>query len=109
MLISFLGIGNNSIGYFRLGVGISIIFVISTLITVFNVKERNIVENQEKITLKDVFEILFKNDQLLVIIGSVIIYQIATPAMHSSTELVDKLLIKSIDVNPITGSKQAKI
>ncbi len=77
MLISFLGIGNNSIGYFRLGVGISIIFVISTLITVFNVKERNIVENQEKITLKDVFEILFKNDQLLVIIGSVIIYQIA--------------------------------
>ena len=49
MLISFLGIGNNSIGYFRLGVGIAIIFVISTLITVFNVKERNIVENQEKI------------------------------------------------------------
>ena len=40
MLISFLGIGNNSIGYFRLGVGIAIIFVISTLITVFNVKER---------------------------------------------------------------------
>ena len=77
MLISFLGIGNNSIGYFRLGVGIAIIFVISTLITVFNVKERNIVENQEKITLKGVFEILFKNDQLLVIIGSVIIYQIA--------------------------------
>ena len=54
MLISFLGIGNNSIGYFRLGVGIAIIFVISTLITVFNVKERNIVENQEKITLKGV-------------------------------------------------------
>lgn len=48
MLISFLGIGNNSIGYFRLGVGIAIIFVISTLITVFNVKERNIVENQER-------------------------------------------------------------
>ena len=29
--------------------------------------------------------------------------------MHNNTELVDKLLIKSIDVNPITGSKQAKI
>ncbi|MGL5378484.1 melibiose:sodium transporter MelB [Clostridium sp.] len=77
MLIGVLGVGSNSLGYFRLGLGISIVFVISTIITVCNVKEVNTVKNQEKISLKEVFEILFKNDQLLVIIASVIIYQVA--------------------------------
>ena len=77
MLIGILGVGSNSLGYFRLGLGISIVFVISTIITVCNVKEVNTVKNQEKISLKEVFEILFKNDQLLVIIASVIIYQVA--------------------------------
>ena len=77
MIIAILGVGSNSVGYFRLGLIISIVFVISTLITVFNVKEKNTVKNQEKIKLKEVFEILFKNDQLLIIIVSVIIYQIA--------------------------------
>ena len=77
MIIAILGVGSNSVGYFRLGLIISIVFVISTLITVFNVKEKNTLKNQEKIKLKEVFEILFKNDQLLIIIVSVIIYQIA--------------------------------
>jgi len=77
MIIAILGVGSNSVGYFRLGLIISIVFVISTLITVFNVKEKNTVKNKEKIKLKEVFEILFKNDQLLIIIVSVIIYQIA--------------------------------
>ena len=77
MIIAILGVGSNSVGYFRLGLIISIVFVISTLITVFNVKEKNTVKNQEKIKLKEVFEILFKNDHLLIIIVSVIIYQIA--------------------------------
>ena len=77
MIIALLGVGSNSVGYFRLGLTISIVFVISTLITVFNVKEKNTVKNQDKIKLKEVFEILFKNDQLLIIIVSVIIYQVA--------------------------------
>lgn len=77
MLISFLGVGSSSVGYFRLGLGISIVFIISTLVTVYNVEERNTVENKEKIKIKEVFSILLKNDQLLVIIASVIIYHIA--------------------------------
>ena len=55
MIIAILGVGSNSVGYFRLGLIISIVFVISTLITVFNVKEKNTVKNQEKIKLKEVF------------------------------------------------------
>ena len=77
MLIALLGVSSKSQGYFRLGVGIAIIFVISTLITVFNVKEKNVVENNEKIKLSEVITILTKNDQLGVIIISVVIFQVA--------------------------------
>ena len=73
MLISFLGIGNNSIGYFRLGVGIAIIFVISTLITVFNVKEQvEVKNNTEKVNFRQTLNIIRKNDQLVVFIGIVL-------------------------------------
>ena len=77
MLIGLLGVSSKSQGYFRLGLGISIIFVISTLITVFNVKEKNVVENSEKIKFSEIKTILTKNDQLGVIIGSVVIFQVA--------------------------------
>ena len=49
MLIGILGVASKSQGYFRLGIIISIIFVISTLVTVLNVKEKNVVENKDKI------------------------------------------------------------
>ena len=49
MLIGILGIASKSQGYFRLGIMVSIIFIISTLVTVLNVKETNVVENKEKI------------------------------------------------------------
>ncbi|MGL5314766.1 MAG: melibiose:sodium transporter MelB [Peptostreptococcaceae bacterium] len=77
MLVPILGMGSISRGYFRLGLGVAIIFVISTLINVLNVKEYNTVVNKEKIKLNEVFHILFKNDQLMVIIVSVIVYHIA--------------------------------
>lgn len=77
MLIGILGVTSKSQGYFRLGLIVAIIFVISTLITVLNVKEKNVVENNEKIKLSDITTILGKNDQLLVIIVSVIIFQVA--------------------------------
>lgn len=77
IFIAMLGMGSDSKGYFRLGVAIAILFVISTLVTVFNVKENNVNYSSEKINVKEMFSMLFKNDQLLVIITSVIIYHIA--------------------------------
>ena len=76
-LIAILGVGSNSVGYFRLGLSISLLFVISTLITVFNVKENNVCPNREKIKISEISTILLKNDQLLVIITSIVIYHIA--------------------------------
>ena len=77
MLIGILGVASKSQGYFRLGIIISIIFVISTLVTVLNVKEKNVVENKDKIKISEIVSILGKNDQLLVIIASVVIFQVA--------------------------------
>ena len=82
MLIGILGVASKSQGYFRLGLLISIIFVITTLITVLNVKEKNVVENKENIKLSEIVGILGKNDQLIVIIVSVIIFQ-ASQALYS--------------------------
>ena len=77
MLIGILGVTSKSQGYFRLGLIIAAIFVISTIITVLNVKEKNVVENDENIKLSEITTILGKNDQLLVIIASVVIFQVA--------------------------------
>lgn len=77
MLIGVLGVSSKSQGYFRLGLIIAIVFVISTIINVLNVKEKNIVENNEKIRISEIKTILGKNDQLLVIIASVVIFQVA--------------------------------
>ena len=77
MLIGVLGVSSKSQGYFRLGLIIAIVFVISTIITVLNVKEKNVVENNEKIKISEIKTILGKNDQLLVIIASVVIFQVA--------------------------------
>ena len=77
MLIGILGVTSKSQGYFRLGLIIAIVFVISTIITVLNVKEKNVVQNNENIKLSEVTKILGKNDQLLVIIASVVIFQVA--------------------------------
>ncbi|MEX0052923.1 melibiose:sodium transporter MelB [Clostridium butyricum] len=77
ILIAALGISSRSEGYFRLGIIIAIVFVISTLITVCNIKEKNVVENKEQIKIKDIKDILLKNDQLMVIICSVVIFQVS--------------------------------
>ena len=77
MLIGVLGVTSKSQGYFRLGLIIAALFVISTIITVLNVKEKNVVENNEKIKLSEITTILGKNDQLVVIIASVVIFQVA--------------------------------
>lgn len=57
ILIAALGISSRSEGYFRLGIIIAIVFVISTLITVCNIKEKNVVENKEQIKIKDIKDI----------------------------------------------------
>ncbi len=72
-IVSKLGNGNEAKGYENFALVVSIVFIISSIITCLNVKERTeIPKNAEKVNLKQTFKIIKLNDQLLVFIGIVL-------------------------------------
>lgn len=82
-MVSALGKGNDVKGFSLLAIGISIIFVIASVITVFNVKERVVTQKQEKTTVKGMLNVLFKNDQVKVILGIALLFNIAYQLSNS--------------------------
>ena len=77
-LVNKLGNGNQIKGFEYFALGIVIIFIISTIVTCINVKEKTQVQvNNEKVNIKQAFNILKENDQLLVFIGIVLAYNLA--------------------------------
>ena len=77
-LVNKLGSGNQIKGFEYFALGIVIIFIISTIVTCINVKEKTQVQvNNEKVNIKQAFNILKQNDQLLVFIGIVLAYNLA--------------------------------
>ena len=77
-LVNKLGNGNQIKGFEYFALGIVIIFIISTIVTCINVKEKTQVQvNNEKVNIKQAFNILKQNDQLLVFIGVVLAYNLA--------------------------------
>ena len=80
-LVSRLGKGDDVKGYSLLAIGIAVIFVISSIITVVFVKDRSSEETGEKkkaerTTLKDAIQVILGNDQLKVFIGVVLCYNL---------------------------------
>lgn len=78
-LISLLGNGNELKGYENFALIIAGVFIITTLITVINVRDRSAnvkSENQDKTTLKKAFKVIMENDQLKVFIGVVLAYNL---------------------------------
>lgn len=60
-------------GFFFFAIIVSAAFLVSQVIMVTNVKETIVVEKQEKISLKRMFQLLRENDQLLVVMFVVVI------------------------------------
>lgn len=60
-------------GLFIFAIIISVVFVVTQIIMVFNVKEKIVVENENKTTLREMFRILKENDQLLVVMIVVLV------------------------------------
>ncbi|VEU82441.1 glycoside-pentoside-hexuronide (GPH):cation symporter [Acholeplasma hippikon] len=66
-------------GFFMIALVCAIVFLVSQMILFFSVKEKKnpiADENQPKTTLKDMFRIIFKNDQLVVIIVAILLFNI---------------------------------
>ncbi len=71
--VPFLGNGDKVEGYARFAVIIAVIFVITSIITCLNVKEKvETKKNSEKVTFKQTIQIIKNNDQLMVFIGIVL-------------------------------------
>ena len=77
--VDTLGDGDQGHGFFLLSLLIVVGFVMSALITFFNVKEKVLTGDQTaKFTITDVKNIILANDQLKALIGSVLTFNIAT-------------------------------
>lgn len=70
-------IGDYKKGFAILSIIIAIVFIITTLITVFNVKEQKVANNnQKKFKAKEIFTTLCKNDQLIAMAIAVVLYSV---------------------------------
>lgn len=77
IIVSKLGLGNDIKGYGRFSIIIAIVFVITSVITCVNVKEKNVTsKNAEKTNLKKAFGIIRNNDQLIVFIGIILAFNL---------------------------------
>ena len=79
-------VGDTHKGYFLFSILISVIFIITILITCFNVKSADGISNgsnmpAEKTTFKKMLEVITKNDQLLIAILSILTFNFATQMM----------------------------
>lgn len=72
-LVPLLGEGNKRVGFKILALIIAVFFIGSIMITVFNLKERKI-ENQKSPRVKDLFASLLNNDQALVVVISIVVF-----------------------------------
>lgn len=75
-IMDFLGKGNAQLGYTNFAIVIAVIFVITVGITVVNVKSADRVETKkpEKTSFKKMFQVIRKNDQLLIAIATILTF-----------------------------------
>lgn len=78
-LIPVLVTGNAVMMYKVVGISVSVIFFAFTCLTYFGVREKsNTNTKQEKVNIKKMFKILFKNDQLVVVTIGILLHTIAS-------------------------------
>lgn len=80
-MVSMLGNGDDAKGYSMLAVGIAVVFVVTSVITVVFVKDCSCFgetgdKKAERTTVKDALHVIMANDQLKVFIGVVLCYNL---------------------------------
>lgn len=82
-LVAVLGAGNDVKGFAVLATIISIVFIISEIVTVITCKEQVATAAAEKTSIKGMVDVLFKNDQVKVILGIALFFNIAYQLSNS--------------------------
>lgn len=75
-IVSVLGDGNQKNGFLYFSIIISVVFIVTILITVKNTREHNFSSSQEKTTLKQMVNVLVKNDQLITFLFMVLLFTV---------------------------------
>ena len=84
IMVSKFGGGNDVKGFSILAIGISVIFIITELITVIACKEKVVIApSSEKTTVKGMIDVLTKNDQVKVILGIALFFNVAYQLSNS--------------------------
>lgn len=77
VVVKYLGKGNQGDGFFKLALYIAIFFIFASALTVMNVKEKVVSNNiTPKTNLKTAFKLIFANDQLVALIGTILMYNL---------------------------------
>ncbi len=83
IMVSKLGSGNDVKGFSILAIIISVVFIITEIITCLACKEQVVAPKSEKTSVKGMIDVLFKNDQVKVILGIALFFNIAYQLSNS--------------------------
>ena len=73
MAVAFLGGGSERIGFKRFGLIVAIIFIVTEVLLFLTVKEKSTDNNMETTSVKEMFKSLFKNDQAMVTVITIVL------------------------------------
>lgn len=78
-IVKYLGDGDEILGYSRFAIGIALIFIVTSILTVWKVKERVIATSGtgQKTSLSHMIHVLTKNDQVIVVLGIALFFNMA--------------------------------
>lgn len=105
-IVNKLGNGNQTKGYENFAIVIAVIFVISTVITVVNVKDSSCediasAKKAEKTSFKKAVKIIKENDQLMVFIGVVLAYNLVAQLSGGMAIYYFKYVVGNENMYPV--------
>ena len=83
IMVAWLGRGNDVRGFAILASIISVVFIIASVLTCLTCKERIVITQAEKTSIKGMVKVLFKNDQVKIILGIALFINIAYQLSNS--------------------------
>ena len=84
-IVKYLGKGDQVMGFSRFAIAVALVFIVTILLTVFNAKERVVATagTGEKTSVKGMIRVLSKNDQVLVVLGIALFFNMAYQLSNS--------------------------
>lgn len=102
-LVGFLGRGDDVRGFSILASIISIVFILASIVTCLTCKEQVATAAKEKTSVKGMVNVLFKNDQVKVILGIALFFNIAYQLSNSFALYYFKYVAERTYADPGNG------